>query len=281
MSQRQTASGRTPEASNEPNDRVYDNIDGGRSASTTSDESTGHPERQNPIDAPSILKALKLLEWGPHTVAELRVIGARHKPFGRTFTLSGYFSDLRLMALAAGDWSGRAEAVYFVLNPIDPRVRFRALNRLESWPKHTTTDDEVLSRRWLLIGLDPVRVAGVSSLDTEHSAALARARDVYDLLIAEHGFSDADLVLADSGNGGHVLLRTDMPNDEDSRLKFQAFLKELDDQFSDEHVKVDLTTHNAARICKLYGTMACKGDPDPSENPHRVSRILEVGYASG
>src|SRR5205814_1709283 len=46
-------------------------------------------------------------------------------------------------------------------------------------------------------------------------------------------------------------------------------------QFTDAAVSVDLTTFNAARIWKLYGTFACKGDAT-EDRPHRLSRILEA-----
>jgi len=51
-------------------------------------------------------------------------------------------------------------------------------------------------------------------------------------------------------------------------------LKALDLWFSDELVAVDLKNFNAARITKLYGTIAAKGD-DTAERPHRQSAILE------
>jgi hypothetical protein len=40
-------------------------------------------------------------------------------------------------------------------------------------------------------------------------------------------------------------------------------------------VNVDVSVFNAARISKVYGTMACKGDDVP-ERPHRLSRILDA-----
>jgi hypothetical protein len=45
--------------------------------------------------------------------------------------------------------------------------------------------------------------------------------------------------------------------------------------FSDAVVSLDLKVFNAARIWKVYGTMACKGDDLP-ERPHRLARLLEV-----
>src|SRR5207244_3408139 len=71
------------------------------------------------------------------------------------------------------------------------------------------------------------------------------------------------------------LMRINLPNDGDSRKLAERCLKALDLRFSDGVVGVDLTTFNAARICKLYGTLACKGDSTP-ERPHRVARILEA-----
>src|SRR5262249_32077297 len=44
---------------------------------------------------------------------------------------------------------------------------------------------------------------------------------------------------------------------------------------SDDAVKVDTSVSNAARIWKLYGTMACKGDSTP-DRPHRMASILHV-----
>jgi hypothetical protein len=52
-------------------------------------------------------------------------------------------------------------------------------------------------------------------------------------------------------------------------------LAELDRRYSDDTVKVDVTSANASRIWKAYGTVARKGDSIPGR-PHRLSRILEV-----
>ena len=79
-------------------------------------------------------------------------------------------------------------------------------------------------------------------------------------------------MLADSGNGAHLNYRIDLPNDDLSRALIKRALEALDLQFSDSVVKVDLTTHNAARIWKLYGTPAVKGDSTP-ERPHRLSHV--------
>jgi hypothetical protein len=55
----------------------------------------------------------------------------------------------------------------------------------------------------------------------------------------------------------------------------ERLLKRLDARFSDSRVKIDTTVSNAARITKLYGTVARKGADTP-DRPHRLSRIMEV-----
>ena len=81
--------------------------------------------------------------------------------------------------------------------------------------------------------------------------------------------------MGDSGNGAHLLYRVDLPNDRASLDLVKGVLEALSFRFSDERVSVDITTANAARIWKLYGTTARKGD-STEERPHRRSRLLNV-----
>lgn len=46
-------------------------------------------------------------------------------------------------------------------------------------------------------------------------------------------------------------------------------------EFSDDKVEVDKTTYNPSRICRLYGTIACKGDNIPTR-PNRQARIISI-----
>jgi hypothetical protein len=82
-------------------------------------------------------------------------------------------------------------------------------------------------------------------------------------------------VVGDSGNGAHLLYRIDLPNNQESLELARGVLEALAFKFSDEAVSLDTGVHNAARIWKLYGTTARKGD-DIEERPHRVSRLLKV-----
>jgi len=82
------------------------------------------------------------------------------------------------------------------------------------------------------------------------------------------------IVYADSGNGAHVCVRIDEPNDPATTVLLRRCLAALDLIFSTEAVRVDLTTYNAARIWKLYGTLSKKGD-DTRDRPHRRSCLLQ------
>jgi len=81
--------------------------------------------------------------------------------------------------------------------------------------------------------------------------------------------------VADSGNGGHLLYRLDLPNNSRATDLIQRVLIGAATRCAPPDVDLDLTVYNAARICKLYGTMARKGD-STADRPHRRSCILEI-----
>lgn len=226
------------------------------------------------FDLDMIRQSLTLLEWGPDVCAELRCLGNREIGL-RHGTISGYYTEPERMAQDAAQWSGKVGGVYVVLNPCIRRLVHRANNRFRLYApqRSATRDNEVARRRWLFVDLDPIRPSGLASTDAEHTLALERAQAVRDYL---RGQGIGGLVLADSGNGGHVLVPFDRANDEENCRRAEGFLEGLAERFDDERVKVDTTTFNASRLCKLYGSMSCKGDAHATENPHRISRILEV-----
>ncbi len=215
--------------------------------------------------ATGIQEGLALL-LEPGSVAEARILNTPKA------TVSGYFMDLDKLAVAIAAWDGKAPAIYVTLNPVTRDLLARSMNRLREYARETTQDQDILCRRWFLLDWDPVRPSGISSTDPEHGAALARAREVRDWL-AGGGWPDP--VLIDSGNGAHLLYRVTLPNTPDALQLVIRCLEALAFRFNDEKVELDLKVGNAARICKVPGTMACKGDHTP-DRPHRRSRILEV-----
>lgn len=217
-------------------------------------------------DRLEIERAISLL-FQPGDVVEVRI------PKTRAAVVAGYFDNFSAMAnaIAEADAKYKAGGVYYVLNRINPALLGRTYNRLKEHAEYTTADNNILARRWFPVDLDPVRPAGISSSDEEHAKAVQRGRTIAEDMLTEWEWP----ILADSGNGAHLLYRIDLPNDQEALAFVTGALAELDRRYSDDVVKVDVTCSNAARIWKAYGTVARKGDSIPGR-PHRLSRILEV-----
>jgi hypothetical protein len=218
------------------------------------------------VDIETVRRALEILVR-QDSVAELRAPNIH----GRG-TVSGYFNDLGKMAENAGGLSGKAGGVYATLNPVRPELLARASNRLVDFARHTTGDTDIVRLTWFLIDFDPVRPAGISATDAEHEAALERAGQCRKWLRAE-GWPES--VFSDSGNGGHLAYRVDLANTSENTQMLRSALLALGLLFSDSTVQVDPSTYNAARIVKVCGTLAAKGDSLPSR-PHRLSRLVDV-----
>jgi hypothetical protein len=215
------------------------------------------------VDVKNIQKVLKILV--PDGVFEIRC------PNTIKGTIAGYFDNHKKAAIAAAELSEKVPAIYVTLNPVDPALLARSANRLTPYAKCTTTDKDIVQRRWLPLDFDAVRPAGISATDSEHQLAIDRATKARDWL-TDLGFPRG--ILADSGNGSHLLYSVDAPNDKDAGDLIQDTIKAIAEKFSDDRVKVDLTVHNPARIWKVYGTLVCKGDDLP-DRPHRMARIID------
>jgi len=192
-------------------------------------------------------------------------------------THSGYFDDPEALArqVEALCVDTSVAGIYITLNEVNPALLSRRANRIKmrlSKKDATTSDADIIRRRWLPVDIDPVRPSGVSSTEEEHEAALAAA-DRIAAYLAEQGFPDP--VRADSGNGAHLLYQIDLLSNDEATGLVKGCLATLDALFSNSVVTVDTSNYNAARIWKLYGTMSRKGDNTP-ERPHRRARLLSV-----
>lgn len=218
-------------------------------------------------DKAEILSTLAALHC-PQDVIELRVL-----PKGRKATHSGYFDSdhWELLADYATQYSAQGASVYITLNPVDPQLLNRYANRIEINPQATTNDKQVTHRRWLLIDLDPVRPSETSATEPQVEAAMSKAIEIQEYL---HALEWPSPVMAMSGNGFHLLYAVNLPNDEDTKALLKATLETLGQRFDDDQIKVDRTVFNAARICKLYGTVANKGD-HTAQAPWRPSLMMD------
>jgi hypothetical protein len=205
-------------------------------------------------------------------VVELRACGVKRGKY-KAHVEAGFFDHdhVEQFVKAALGLSGMAAGIYWTLNPVHPDLLARCCNRAE-WGEQgsQTSDKDVLRRRWLLIDADPVRRAKISSTDAEKALAWETILAVRDFLLAR-GWPRP--VLADSGNGYHLLFRVDLPADDSGTT--MRLLNALGDRFDTPQVKLDRSVFNPSRITKLYGTLVCKGDSTP-DRPYRYSAVLEV-----
>src|SRR5262249_16016412 len=136
------------------------------------------PKSFGDSDLEEIARAIDVL-CDPESVVELRALRVE-----RGGTVSGCFhpDHREEMAPAAAGLSGRAQGVYFTLNPVDATVLARALNRVRLYAKDTTKYSEIRRRIRLPLDFDPKRPSGISATESEHQAALERALDCRDYL---------------------------------------------------------------------------------------------------
>jgi AAA domain len=193
---------------------------------------------------------------------------------------SGFFDNAKDLGEALSLLDGlQPEAVYCSLNPVTREAFERSPNqfqRAQRGVKLACKDGDISRRAWILIDFDPTRPPRVSATDAEKALALAKMRAARDCLLSEGA---PLMVEADSGNGGHLLLPCDLPNDKDSARLVRGFLEFLAAKFTDAEVSVDRGNWNAARITKAYGTMARKGKDTP-ERPHRQSGVISLPPAT-
>lgn len=217
-----------------------------------------------------IMKALRTF-FEPGDVFEVRVLDAVSPGSTWTHNESGYFEYDQIDVIPnCLDNFVSYGGVYITMNPVNPDLLARANNRLKAARSgESTSDSDILCRRWMLIDIDPERPAGISANEDEKAAALDKAIEIQEGLVSM-GFPKP--IVVDSGNGMQLFYRIDLPADDENLV--QRCLKALE-PCSNEKVHVDLSVHNAARICRVPGTWNRKGD-NMNTRPHRVAEVLET-----
>ena len=201
----------------------------------------------------------------PGAIFELRILNNQKK----TDIRSAYFDDPDAAIEALRKQNLQGCNVYIVLNSINEACKAR-----QQWNRFcqgctTTSDTDIIGRDWLPIDIDPVRPAGTSSSDEEIAAAKSIAEKVFHYMESQ-GFYRP--IMATSGNGWHLLYKIALANSPENKELVSKVLKTLNAFFSTADAKVDVANSNAARIFKLYGTLAQKG-LSTEERPHRMSKI--------
>ena len=207
----------------------------------------------------------------PGDVFEIRILDAVLPNSNWEHTESGYFDydhidDVPNAIANFASYTG----VYVTLNPADPSLQARANNRFKKAKSGTTTSNtEIVKRKWLLIDVDPVRPAGISATDSEKEKSFTLATTISEALYVA-GWELP--IVIDSGNGTQLLYKIDVPADDNGLVRD---VLEVLSGASTEKAKVDIAVHNAARISRIAGTWNCKGDSTKTR-PHRIAKILTI-----
>lgn len=216
------------------------------------------------VNVAEVRKAIEILQ-PEGDVFEVRILGTAKKD-----SISGYFKDPETMLNAFDTVNLKNRNVYITLGRVKQECFSRSQCERFLSNAQATSDSEIIGYQWLFVDLDPVRTAGISSSAEELKEAELLAKQVYQYL-RDLGFEEP--VKALSGNGCHLLYRILIKNDPEGRTLIERCLKVLSSMFDNDRVKIDTTTYNPSRICKLHGTLAQKGASTP-DRPHRMSRIF-------
>lgn len=218
-----------------------------------------------------MLDKVELRKWwdifvGDGNFTEVRILGK--------FQYSGYFKSFDNLCKQLEPYTEMDdEQIYFVLNRIDESCYARPqCEKFIKSVKVSTNDNDIISRCFVMIDCDPIRKSSVNSSEFEFNCAMQKARDIFRFL-RDNGFEDA--IVCHSGNGAHLQLAVDLPNDEETTNILKRFYQYLGQKFTDENVDIDQKVFNLGRLCKTYSTVAKKGANLP-DRPWRQSKILYV-----
>lgn len=192
--------------------------------------------------------------------------------FSDNKTLSGYYTDIEPAIEALQRYPNAA--IYATLNPCEDACMSMAQGGeiIIAGKNPTTSDRAIAGRSYILIDLDPERVAGTNASDEEKKYAESIMRNIFKHL-RNVGFHDP--VVADSANGYHLYYKVKLANNAENTSLVKNFLEVLSRYFSDDRCKVDTVVYNAARIVKVIGTSSAKGRSTQSR-PQRMSRFVYI-----
>lgn len=214
-----------------------------------------------------IKKMWSIFATGPANPISLRAIwpkGGETRPstVNETFTAADFPDiDARRAAFEAEALRLNAQGynVYIVMNPIKPDFDGVAVG-----------DKDIDYRDRLLIDIDRAGPTTCPASDAEIDAAMQLADKITGHLQAEGWGTPLRMM---SGNGVHLYVPLNLPNDDVSRDKVKALLEGLAETFNTDDVHVDTCVHNASRITKVPGTIARKGE-ESEGRPWRMARVL-------
>jgi hypothetical protein len=194
-------------------------------------------------------------------------------PKNLTFTAEAYpcVSDRKQAFVDSAVKLNRAGYnVYTCFNPVSTFFGGNELNGL------AVKDVDIVRRRFLLVDVDRADTGAPATSDE-----LDEVFQVAGEIERDYFFSKGlNPITVNSGNGAHIYIPIDLPNDEASKFLCQKVLQALAAKYDTSTVKVDTSVFNAGRITKVPGSIARKGleVEDPTgfqERCYRMAAFVE------
>ena len=136
----------------------------------------------------------RLLQQGDEqAVIELRALNYEKR---KNNTFSGYFDQEDAFVAAAKLATQKSGGVYCTINVCNPQLLSRRANRATPYAELTTSDQDIIQRRYLPIDLDPERPAGTSSSDEQHEPLLSAVMRFTSFSHNKNGVLPSVLILA-------------------------------------------------------------------------------------
>lgn len=191
-------------------------------------------------------------------------------------TVVGYFNDRDKFTEAVTNLNAvDCKAIYICPNPGPADLLAVANNRFVASEKGLLlSDNKVIKRNWLIIDIDPDRLPGISASKDEMELARSVASGILGWLNDVLGVNPHAIM---SGNGIHVLVPVDFPNDDEHNRLCLSFLKYVKSLFEEDGVVIDPQTSNISRATKVLETWVRKGENLEGFRPHRRVKLLREG----
>jgi hypothetical protein len=185
----------------------------------------------------------------------------------------GYYDDAEQFAHGVQEINRQGYNVYTNLNPLN--AGFKATNTFEKGKACGAAD--IARIHFALIDIDATRFhpkdSKICTTDAEHKAGLKFTQAVKKYLL-ENGCPKDAIIDNDSGNGGALLIRIDLPNNSDSTNLLKRFLQGLAQRHDNEKAHVDICTFDSPRITRAPGSKNNK--LSTKDRPNRIAYTISA-----
>jgi hypothetical protein len=194
---------------------------------------------------------------------EYRVFGAKffersgrieYCQFARTIV--GFYDRPDCMSVDISRLNGVSG--YIVPNPINKNFLYKKANGfLMAHRDDCSKEKDVEVTSYIIIDIDSIRhPKKISATDEEHRFAIKRR----DAILSDNPKILDSCVFGSTGNGGWILVKCDLPNNENTKDKACRLLGSLATRYNDATVEIDTNCANPNRHLPIPGTVKCKGE---------------------